>query len=239
VIIDHDHKRVLDVLENREKATVTAYLKAGKASGVLASVEEVTTDMWDGYVEAAREVFGDGVAITIDRFHVMKNFQEGLTAARRELQRGLSSETKAKLKGSRWWWVTNPENLRVEDRESFAKLRLEFPQLAALWERREELRAIFEDRTIRTPEQGRERLEGWMAGVRKLALAALDKFCKTQILQDVDELDGEDQQLLPRAEQQWSNGRSESRNPDDPLACVWDDELQELPPPSPAPLRMP
>ena len=179
MIVDHDHQRVLDVLENREKATVLAYLRAGKQSGLLASVEEVTTDMWDAYVEASREVFGEGIAITIDRFHVMKNFQEGLTAARRELQRGLSAEAKTKLKGSRWWWVTNPENLHADHREPFAALRVEFPALAALWEQREQLRAIFEDRTIRTPEGGRERLEGWMAGVRKLGLGALDKFCKT------------------------------------------------------------
>jgi transposase len=179
VIIDHDHQCVLDVLENREKATVLAYLRAGKQSGLLASVEEVTTDMWDAYVEAAREAFGEGIAITIDRFHVMKNFQDGLTAARRELQRGLSAEAKAKLKGSRWWWVTNGENLDAEEQESFARLRLEFPALAALWEQREKLRAIFEDRTVVTPERGRERFEEWMRGVRALGLAPLDKFCKT------------------------------------------------------------
>jgi transposase len=179
VIIDHDNKRILDVLENREKATVLAYLKAGKASGLLAAVEEVTTDMWDAYVAASREAFGDGVVITIDRFHVMKNFQEALTAARRELQRTLPEEAKIKLKGSRWWWVTNSENLREEDREKFAHLRQEFPQLNALWEQREQLRAIFENRTILTPERGRERLQEWMAEVKKLGLAALDKFCKT------------------------------------------------------------
>ena len=179
MIVDHDHRRVLEVLANREKATVVAYLKANKESGVLAAVEEVTTDMWDAYVEAAREAFGEGVTITIDRFHVMKNFQDGLTAARRELQRGLSADAKARLKGSRWWWVTNPENLREEDREPFARLRQEFPGLGALWDQREGLRAIFEDRTIRTAEQGRERLEGWMAEVRKLGLSALEKFCKT------------------------------------------------------------
>lgn len=179
MIVDHDHKRVLEVLENREKATVLAYLKAGKENGLLASVEEVTTDMWDAYVEAAREVFGEGIAITIDRFHVMKNFQDGLTAARRELQRGLSAEAKKKLKGSRWWWVTNSENMDEEDRDSFAKLRVEFPELAALWEQREKLRVIFEDRTIVTADRGQEQLEVWMAGVRKLGLAALEKFCKT------------------------------------------------------------
>ncbi|MDY3563193.1 ISL3 family transposase [Gemmata sp. JC673] len=178
MIVDHDHGCVLDVLERREKGTVLGYLRRQKERGVLSHVEEVTTDMWDAYVEAAREAFGESVAITIDRFHVMKNFQDGLTAARRELQRGLSAAAKTRLKGSRWW-VTNPENLREEDREPFARLRQEFPMLGALWDQREGLRAIFEDRSITTVEQGRERLEGWMREVRKLGLSSLDKFCKT------------------------------------------------------------
>ena len=79
MIVDHDNQRVLEVLENREKATVLAYLQQAKQEGLLAHVAEVTTDMWDAYVTAAREAFGEQVAITIDRFHVMKNFQECLT----------------------------------------------------------------------------------------------------------------------------------------------------------------
>lgn len=179
MIIDHDNRRVLDVLENREKATVLAYLQAGQRSGLLAHVEEVTTDMWDAYVEAAKEVFGESIRITIDRFHVMKNFQECLTAARRELQRSLSEEAKAKLKGSRWWWVTNPENMKEEDLAAFAQLKQEFPELGRLSEQRESLRAIFEDRLITTAKEGQERLQAWMDQVRALGLKALDKFCKT------------------------------------------------------------
>src|SRR5258708_31499470 len=87
VIIDHDNHRVLEVLENREKTTVVAYLKKAKEEGLLAHVIEVTCDMWDAYVSAAREAFGEQVIVTIDRFHVMKNFQECLTGARRELQK--------------------------------------------------------------------------------------------------------------------------------------------------------
>ena len=47
MIVDHDNRRVLEVLENREKATVLAYLPRAKQEGVLAAVREVTTDMWD------------------------------------------------------------------------------------------------------------------------------------------------------------------------------------------------
>jgi transposase len=179
VIIDHDNQRVLDVLENREKATVLAYLLAKKKQGLLAQVVEVTTDMWDAYVEAAKEAFGETVAITIDRFHVMKNFQEGLTKARRELQNQLSAEAKARLKGSRWWWVTNPENMKADDKQTFAQLQLEFPELGRLFDKREGLRAIFEDKSIKTPQEGQERLRAWMAEVRALGLKALDTFCKT------------------------------------------------------------
>ena len=59
-----------------------------KEAGLLASVTEVTCAMWDAYANAATEVFGTSVLVTIDRFHVMKNFQEQLTKARLELQRG-------------------------------------------------------------------------------------------------------------------------------------------------------
>lgn len=179
MIIDHDNRRVLDVLENRDKATVLAYLQAGRVQGLLAHVVEVTTDMWDAYVAAAKEAFGDTIRITIDRFHVMKNFQECQTKARRELQGALSAEAKAKLKGSRWWWMTNPENLSEEDLKAFAQLQQEFPELGRLSEQRESLRAIFADGLITTAPQGQERLQAWMDQVRTLGLKALDKFCKT------------------------------------------------------------
>ena len=49
MLIDHTNGRVLDLLETREKAAVVAWLAAGRASGLLARVEEVTCDMWDAY----------------------------------------------------------------------------------------------------------------------------------------------------------------------------------------------
>jgi transposase len=170
---------VLEVLENRDKATVLAYLQKAKAEGLLAQVVEVTTDMWDAYVAAAREAFGNDVVITIDRFHVMKNFQECLTGARRELQRQLSEEEREHLKGSRWLWVTNPENLTAEKKRELDSLKQQFPELGNLAEQRESLRALFNDATIQQPQEGRQRLQAWMERVQALGLTALNKFCKT------------------------------------------------------------
>jgi transposase len=179
VLIDHTNRRVLDVLESREKASVVAYLEAGKASGLFAQLEEVTTDMWDGYVTAVRDVFGETVLVTIDRFHVMKNFQEQLTDARRQIQRELAKDEAQALKGTRWLWVTNWENLNAEQQAELTQLKERFPRLRALVEYRETLRQLFEDRTITDAATGMARLKTWIESARQAALKGLDAFCRT------------------------------------------------------------
>jgi transposase len=178
VFIDHTNRRVLDVLPGREKDLIIHYLVTNKG-GLLAHLEEVTCDMWDAYVNATQEVFGTSVRVTIDRFHVVKNFQEQLTEARREIQRGLDKEAAKQLKGTRWLWQTNPENLSAEQRQQLESLKQQFPRLKELIEQREALRAVFEDRSIQDQSSGMKRLQAWMDQARSLGLKALEKFCKT------------------------------------------------------------
>jgi len=179
VLIDHTNGRVLDVLESRDKEVLVKYLRAAKEGGLLGEVEEVTTDMWEGYVNAALEVFGPGVRVTIDRFHIVKNFQEQLTEARREIQRGLPKEQAKELKGTRWLWQTNPENLTDQQRQELLGLKERFPKLKQLVEQRESLRAIFEDQTIKDAASGASRLQAWMEQAKGLGLKALQRFCST------------------------------------------------------------
>lgn len=178
MIVDNTNKRVLDVLEGRDKAIVVAYLREHK-DGLFSQVQEVTCDMWDAYVNAAEEVFGERIRVTIDRFHVVKNFQEQLTEARREIQRGLDKDAAKELKGTRWLWQTNPESLTEEQRQQLEKLKERFPRLKALVDQRDGLRMIFEDRTIGDAATGQKRLRAWVETAKALGLKALDKFCKT------------------------------------------------------------
>lgn len=204
MLIDHTNRRVLDVLENRDKTSISAYLAAGKASGLLAQLEEVTTDMWDGYVTAVRNVFGDTVRMTIDRFHVMKNFQEHLTKARRQIQSELAKDEAQALKGTRWLWVTNGENLDAAQQAELAQLKERFPRLRELVDYRETLRHLFEDRTIADAATGRERLKSWIELARQAKLKGLDAFC--QMLENW--LDKIANYFVNRA----SNGRTEGFN---------------------------
>ncbi len=65
--------------------------------------------------------------ITIDRFQVMKNFQERLTAARRELQRHLPREEAQAVKGTRWLLLTNKEKFTAAEQAELAKLGERYP----------------------------------------------------------------------------------------------------------------
>lgn len=179
MIIDHTNRRVLDVLESREKSHVIEWLRTEKQSGLLADVEEVTTDMWEGYTEAAREVFGSGVRLVIDRFHVMKNFQKGLEKARRQIQKTLDPEAAKGLKGLRWLWITNPENLDDDQRQELAELKDLIPELGRLHDLREKLRGIFEDHRIRRPATAMRYLRDWISDARATGLQAVEKFCGT------------------------------------------------------------
>jgi transposase len=204
VLVDHTNERVLEVLRNRSKEAIREYLQQNQDNGLLAQVTEVTTDMWAGYGEAVREVFGDRVRVTIDRFHVMKNFQDHLTAARREIQRSLPKEQAKALKGTRWLLLTNRENLTGEEREELAALGEQFPLLQDLLDQREGLRALFEDPTIRTASAGAQALREWMAQARQLGLKALEGFCTTL----ANWLDKIANYFVNRA----SNGRTEGYN---------------------------
>ena len=179
MLIDHTNNRVLEVLESRDKQAVVQWLKAGKESGLLSALEEVTCDMWDAYVEGAREVFGPTLRIVIDRFHVMKNFQERLTEARRDLQRNIGGKRTAELKGSRWLWLTNPENLNAEQRAKLEDLKRTFPALGKLADHREALRQIFEDKQITTATAGMDQLRRWCEKGKQLGLFSIKQFNKT------------------------------------------------------------
>jgi transposase len=178
VLIDHTNGRVLDVLEGRAKELLVNYLRTHK-DDLFGHLEEVTCDMWDAYVNATVEVFGAAVRVTIDRFHVVKNFQEQLTEARREIQRGLDKAAAQQLKGTRWLWQTNPENLSDTQRQQLETLKERFPKLGQLVQQRESLRAIFEDQTITDATAGARQLQAWMEQAKGLGLKALAKFCQT------------------------------------------------------------
>ena len=116
----------------------------------------------------------------------------------------MPKEEAKELKGSRWLWVKNEENLTEEEQRRLEELKTRFPQLKALAEAREGLRAIFEDRGVLTVEEGKAWLLAWMEQVKALSLKALQEFSATLTRW----LDGIANYFATRS----SNGRTEGFN---------------------------
>lgn len=71
---------MIGVLSGRLKDDVLAFLKS-IPEPLKKTVESVCTDMYDGFVFAVIEVFGEGVLV-IDRYHVSKKYREPLDKLR-------------------------------------------------------------------------------------------------------------------------------------------------------------
>jgi transposase len=143
-----------------------------------AKVQAVATDMSSAYTRAVRDHLPRAVHV-FDHFHVIKLFNDKLSAFRRELYHQASSDHERRiLKGTRWLLLKNPENLdegRNELDRLMAALRLNQP-LAIAYYLKEDLRQIWSQPDKRT---ARRVLRDWLARARASGIHMLVQFAAT------------------------------------------------------------
>ena len=108
VIVSAKNKKgelsVIAVLPDRRKETVKTFLESIPGD-LKKTVKTICTDMYDGFVQSAIEVFGSG-AVVVDRYHVSKLYREPLDQLRIEemkrLKATLPQEEYARLEGMMW-----------------------------------------------------------------------------------------------------------------------------------------
>jgi transposase len=180
--------RYLTVVLNLESGAVV-FVGNGKGADALepfwrrlrasrARVEAVATDMSPAYIQAIREHLGDAVHV-FDHFHVIKLFNEKLTAFRRALYREATEQMhKEVLKGTRWLLLKNPENLdpkRNERARLEEALRMNQP-LATVYYLKEDLRQIWEQKD---KEAAARVLDDWVRRAEASCIGMLQKFAGT------------------------------------------------------------
>lgn len=143
-----------------------------------AKIVAVATDMSKAYIRAVRDNLPKAVHV-FDRFHVVKLFNEKLSAFRRQLYHQLTSESERKiLKGTRWLLLKNPENLDPErnERERLREaLELNAP-LATAYYLKEDLRQLWMQANKRA---ARRVLRDWLARARASGIRMLIQFAAT------------------------------------------------------------
>jgi len=142
-----------------------------------AKVRAVATDMGRPYIRAVRDHLPRAVHV-FDHFHVIKLFNDKLSAFRRELFRELSDDDHRRiLKGTRWLLLKNPENLdpaHNEEQRLQEALQLNTP-LTLVYYMKEDLRQIWLQRDKAT---ARLVLRDWIRRARASGIAMLIQFAR-------------------------------------------------------------
>jgi transposase len=141
-------------------------------------IKAVATDMSAAYIRAVRDNIPKAVHV-FDHFHVIKLFNDKLSAFRRQLfNEAESDQERRTLKGTRWLLLKNPENLdegRNELERLMEALRLNQP-LAIAYYLKEDLRQIWSQPDKRT---ARRVLHDWLARARASGIRMLLQFADT------------------------------------------------------------
>jgi len=142
-----------------------------------AKIEAVATDMSPAYIRAVRDNIRGAVHV-FDHFHVIKLYNEKLSAFRRQLFHELTAKGQKLLKGIRWLLLKNPENLdpKKKERQRLERaLRLNEP-LAIVYYMKDDLRQIW---TQSNKVLARLFLEDWLARARVSGIRMLEQFADT------------------------------------------------------------
>ncbi len=170
---------LLGVLPDRKKETVVAFLRSIPV-GLRATITDVCTDMYEGYVNAVKEELRQA-RVVVDRFHVAKAYRASADALRKEVLRALKDAlTKDEyqfLKGTMWPFRRARHRLTPEEKARLALLLEAAPDLRQAYDLREKLTAIF-DRE-HTKASGTAALKRWMKQVQASGLTCFDSFLKT------------------------------------------------------------
>jgi transposase len=171
---------ILGVIGGREKQTVRDFLsEIPKRLRTLVRV--VCCDMYEGYINAAKEVFGNKVIIVADRFHAAKLYRKDFESLRKHemkrLKKKLPEKEYKKLKGAMWALRKKDSELRSDEREVLRRVFRHSPLLKTAYELCDDLTYIF-NRRISKKKAGKE-IGIWAELVRLNGLNCFKNFLAT------------------------------------------------------------
>lgn len=133
VVSDQEAGTVLHVGHDRKKEGLKDWYDS-LTEEQREAIESVSMDMWPAFINATLEsVPGAQEKIAFDKFHVAKYLGEAVDKVRRQEHKALMKEGYEDLKGSKYDWLYNPENMTRKQKIRFKALRESTLKTARAW----------------------------------------------------------------------------------------------------------
>lgn len=172
--------KILAVLKGHDKAGIKLFLSS-IPKRLRKTITAVCTDMYDGYVNAAKEVFGKKIPVIVDRFHVAQLYRKCLVSLRkRELKRlkkELSEEVYRALKPAIALLCHRKELMTPEEKKILEPLFNHSPLLKTAYKFCCQLTGIYNSDIA--PAAAHEKINAWIQTVEASQLVCFNRFIKT------------------------------------------------------------
>lgn len=170
---------IIAVLDGRKKEDIKLFLES-IPEPLKKTVHSVCTDMYDGFVNAAVEVFG-ARKVVVDRFHVAKLYRKPLDKLRisemKRLKKELPAEEYQKLEGMMWIIRKQYECLTEADKSKLTLLYHHAPKLKQAHHYALKLTHIFNTQCKR--KLALDKLNRWIISVEQSEVTCFASFINT------------------------------------------------------------
>jgi transposase len=174
--------RVLYVADHRRQKSLAGYYETLNAQE-KAGLEAISMDMWDPYISATKAAIPDAERkICFDKYHVAQHFGDAVDKVRRSEQKVLKKEGDERLKGTKYLWLQNPENMSEERWEgAFADLRESALKTARAWAVKEHVMTLWGYVTRGWARRAWEKLIGWAVRTRLEPVKKVGRMVRTHL----------------------------------------------------------
>ena len=157
-VFDYHTKKLIFGVEGKDHKVLEQFAQYLEArGGKRENIREACCDMSKAFIKGIEENFPQA-AITFDKFHVIKAVNEALEKVRRR-----ESQDNPILKGSRWDWMKNPQNLSEAGQKRInAALSRKRLQTGKAYRLKILLQEILAARREMPYEAGKSALKGWL-----------------------------------------------------------------------------
>ena len=175
-----DQIRILGVIKGRKKKDIKRFLKSIPKK-LKKTVTDVCVDMYEGYVNVAKDVFLSHAKIIIDRYHIAKLYRKSLDQYRKiiisNLKKQLPADEYEKIKHVTKLLMGHKEYFTSKEKQKLNELFSHSFELSEAYRLSRKLTHIFN--THMDQNDGLEKFQEWIISVRETKLTCFNKFIKT------------------------------------------------------------
>ena len=143
IVCDLDRGTVEYVVDDREQKSLESYYRQFTKEE-LAQIKGIAMDMWEPYVAATRAfVPGANEKIVFDRYHATTHVTKAVDRVRRGEHKVLAARGDLRLKGTKYLWLWNEEDVPEWRREEFLGVKNAELKTSRAWAIKEALREFW------------------------------------------------------------------------------------------------